>query len=281
MFPPEVFDCLCCPSCRANNLELGSGRRPEVVCQSCDHAYPIVDGITTMKAADSAPAPGQYRTETLFNLIAGVYDVVAPAMSLGVWRCSPLRYVDIQNQALGRANHGSLVAAPIGTGVVLSKALADYHDITIIGVDQSWNMLQQAKERFEDTQHDVHLFRADYDNLPLRDDVADVVQSLNGLHTFTDRDAALSEFVRCLKPRGLLTGSALVRGQENMADTVLDRYERYGVYPLLRTAEFLRREICEQPVHELNFETHGAVMFYSADAAAEGEPARSSTGTHE
>jgi ubiquinone/menaquinone biosynthesis C-methylase UbiE/uncharacterized protein YbaR (Trm112 family) len=267
MISPNVFDCLRCPSCGDEELHLGSGRRPEVVCESCAHAYPIIDGIADMKAPDSAPAPGEYRTETLFNLIAGVYDIVAPAMSLGVWRCSPLRYVDLQNQALGRANGGILVAAPIGTGVVLNSVLADYHDITIIGFDQSWKMLRQAQERFEGSSHDLHLIRADYESLPLRDDVADVVQSLNGLHTFTDRNAILAEFVRCLKPEGLLTGTALVRGQESMADTVLDRYERYGVYPLLRTAEFLRRELAEQPLVELNFETHGAVMFYSADSA--------------
>lgn len=267
MISTDVFDCLRCPSCGEDDLHFGSGRRPEVVCSACEHAYPIIDSIADMKAPDSAPAPGQYRTETLFNLIAGIYDVVAPVMSLGVWRCSPLRYVDIQNQALGRANGGVLIAAPIGTGVVLSSVLADYHDITIIGIDQSWKMLGQARERFEGSGHNLQLIRADYENLPLRDDVADVVQSLNGLHTFTDRTSILSEFVRCLKPEGLLTGSALVRGQEMVADTVLDRYERYGVYPLLRTAEFLRREIAEQPLIELNFETHGAVMFYSADAA--------------
>jgi ubiquinone/menaquinone biosynthesis C-methylase UbiE/uncharacterized protein YbaR (Trm112 family) len=268
MISPHVFDCLRCPACSDDALHLGSGRRPDIVCDACGHAYPIIDGIADMKSPDSAPDPGEYRTETLFNLIAGVYDMVAPVMSLGVWRCSPLRYVDLQNQALGRANGGVLIAAPIGTGVVLNSVLAEYHDITIIGIDQSWKMLRQARERFEDTSHDLQLVRADYGSLPLGDDVADVVQSLNGLHTFTDRNAILSEFVRCLRPEGLLTGSALVRGQEMMADTVLDRYERYGVYPLLRTAEFLRREIAEQPLEELNFETHGAVMFYSADAAA-------------
>ncbi len=263
MISRSVLELLQCPSCADPRLQIGSDRRPALVCAGCEQRFPIVDGIVDMTPPEKMPAPGNYRTETLFNLIAGVYDMVLPLMSLGVWRCSPLRYVDMANQAVGRANGGVLLAAPIGTGSPLDKVLAPYHKLTVIGIDQSWKMLRKAKRRFEDTDHDIHLIRASFQHLPLRDGVVDSVHSLNGIHTFENRLATLRDFSRCMKEDGFLTGSALIRGQEGVADTLLDRYERYGVYPLLRTAEFLARELEEAPFDAVNFATYGAVMFYS------------------
>lgn len=264
MVSKSVLEYLQCPSCADPNLQIGSDRRPALVCVGCEQRFPIVDGIVDMTPPEKAPAPGNYRTETLFNLIAGVYDLVLPMMSLGVWRCSPLRYVDMANQAAGRANGGVLLAAPIGTGSPIDRVLAPYHDLTVIGIDQSWKMLRKAARRFEDSKHDVHLIRASFQHLPLRDGAVQSVHSLNGIHTFENRPATLREFARCLDADGFLTGSALVRGQEGVADTLLDRYERYGVYPLLRTPEFLARELQEGPFDDVHFATYGAVMFYSA-----------------
>ncbi len=263
MLSNSLLDLLQCPSCEDPRLELGSDRRPALVCVGCEQRFPIIDGIPDMTPPQKMPAPGDYRTETLFNLIAGVYDLVAPLMSLGVWRCSPLRYVDMANQAVGRANGGVLVAAPIGTGVPLDRVLAGYHDVTVIGVDRSWKMLRKAARRFEKSGHQIQLIRASVEHLPFRDGVVQSIHSPNGLHAFSDRPATLDEFGRCLSDGGFLTGSALVRGQEGVADTLLDRYERYGVYPLLRTAELLARELEHAPFEQVNFSTYGAVMFYS------------------
>jgi ubiquinone/menaquinone biosynthesis C-methylase UbiE/uncharacterized protein YbaR (Trm112 family) len=264
MLSKTILDLLQCPSCGDLHLQIGSGRRPALVCLGCQRCFPIVDGILDMTPPDKVSAPGNYRTETLSNLIAGVYDLVVPLMSLGVWRCSPLRYVDMANHAVGRANGGLLVAAPIGTGAPLDRVLADYHDLTIIGVDNSWKMLKKASKRFASCGKRIQLIRTSFEHLPFRDGVVQSLYSPNGLHAFGDRVATLQEFARCLDEDGFLAGSALVRGQEGVADTLLDRYERYGVYPLLRTAEFLASELREAPLDEIHFATYGAVMFYSA-----------------
>lgn len=264
MLSKPILDLLACPACKNTHLQVGSARRPALVCDACEQCFPIVDGIIDMMPTERNSAPGNYRTETLFNLIAGIYDMVAPLMSMGVWRCDPLRYVDMSNQAIGRGNHGVLVAAPIGTGMPMDRVLAPYHELTMIGVDQSWKMLRKAQRRFATSGQKVYLIRADFQQLPFRDGVVDSLISFNGLHTFSDRTKTLREFGRCLRADGFMTGAALVRGQEGVADTLLDRYERYGVYPLLRTAEFLTRELREGPFEEVRFATYGAVMFYSA-----------------
>ena len=57
----------------------------------------------------------------------------------------------------------------------------------------------------------------------------------------------------------------LVRGNEPVADFMLDQLERWGVYPMLRTAELFRQEFSQLGLSHLTHETHGAVMFYCGD----------------
>ncbi len=274
MIHPEVLEKLCCTSCGETELTLGSRRRPDLECHGCGTRFPIVEGIPDLVAPDEAPNPGSYRTETLENVIAGVYDFVAPVMSLAFWRCSPLRYVDHENRALGRAQGGVYVEAPIGTGVALAPVVAPHHDALIIGIDKSWNMLFKAQKRLRNISADFQLIRADYHNLPLQTGTVRSLQSLNGLHGFPDREGALSEFNRCLEEEGFFSGSALVRAKTDVADAVVIRYERYGIYPMLRCPEYLLQQIRATYFDDVRFETHGAVMFFTGqkhDQAATAE----------
>ena len=265
MIQKEVLDLLQCPSCGGPELTLGSARRPDLICQSCETRYPIVRGIPDLVAPDNSPQPGSYRTETLANVIAGVYNFVAPVMSLAIWRCSPLRYVDHENRALGRASDGVYLEAPIGTGIALAPIVANHHDALILGVDKSWKMLFKAQKRLRSIPTNFQLIRADCENLPLKNQTVRSLQSLNGLHGFTDRIAVLSEYHRCLEEAGFISGSSLVRAQTDMADAVLERYERYGIYPMLRSPEFLLQELRSASFDNIRFETHGAVMFFAGD----------------
>jgi ubiquinone/menaquinone biosynthesis C-methylase UbiE len=247
-------------------LELGGGRHAAVVCDGCETRYPILDGVIDMLPANRAIQPGQYRTESLFDLIANIYDVVMPPMSLGIWHCSPLRYVDAENRALGRANGGVYLTAPVGTAVVTDHALAPYHDVTVLGIDTSWNMLKRAHKRLRSHPQKIQLIRAEMTRLPVRTGVATSTQSVNGLHTFLDRQATVAELLRATRPGGYVAGSALIRGQEVMADAVLDRFERYGVYPMLRSGRYMVEELKNCGMRNVSYETYGAVLFYAAES---------------
>lgn len=266
MLTSHQLDLLQCPSCSHDTLTLGARRYPSLDCAACSTRYPIVDGIPDMLPPNDSHKPGTYRTETLSNLVAGVYHTAAPLLSLGIWNCSPLRWVDSENRALGRANGGVYLRAPISTGLVLDKIVANYHDVTLIGADRSWNMLRQAAHRLRHITPAPLLLRVDYERMPFKPGVIDSLQSFNGLQTFQDRAATLTEFKRCLKEGGFLSGSALVRGQEVIADATLERLEQSGVYPMLRAPEFLLRDLEQAALGSLHHETHGAVMFYSGMA---------------
>jgi ubiquinone/menaquinone biosynthesis C-methylase UbiE/uncharacterized protein YbaR (Trm112 family) len=262
------LEVLRCPDC-GSTLHIGAGRHPSLLCDGCGATYPVVDGIPDLTSKTRTPVPGQYRTETLSNVIAGVYDVAAPMMSATIWKCSPLRYIDAQHVALGRANPGVHIEAPIGTGLVFDRVLAPYHDVHVIGIDPSWKMLKRARRRLAHHGDRIQLVRADLDRLPLADNSAAALQSLNGLHALIDRAAALSEFARVTKKAGYIGGTALIRGQELAADAVLDRYERWGVFPMLRTAEFLVDEMNRAPLEDVQFTTHGAVLFWQSESATD------------
>lgn len=267
--PHRVLELMQCPHCQHPELIIAGTRHPELSCTGCGATYPIIDGIVDMTPPQAAPEPGAYRTDTLFNLIAGIYDPISPVMSAGIWNCSPLRFIDSENRALGRANHGVYLKAPISTGIVLSQVIAPYHDALIIGVDSSWQMLRRSARRFAKSPLPVHLMRVDYQAMPFKPGCIDALQSLNGVHTFNDRLATLAEFKRCLRPGGFLSGTALVRGSEPLVDLFLERFERLGVYPMLRTLELFHKEFQDAQLNGLRHETHGAVMFYCGECNVE------------
>ena len=264
----ELIEVLRCTVCSHDELKLGAGRRPALGCDQCSASFPIIDGIVDMVAANDVAQPGNYRTDTVPELIGGMVDVAAPFMSTAVWHCSPLRYVDVTHRAVGRAEDGLYVAAPIGTGIVLDRVLAHYHRATVVGVDSSLKVLRKAARRFRDDPR-VHLVRANLNNLPLRSGAAQSVQSLHGLHTVTDRERTITEFVRVSADDAFVSGTALVRGQELVADAVLDRYERWGLLPMLRTPEFIVTQLRACGLSDVRFETHGAMLFFTATTAAE------------
>ncbi len=272
MIPRQVLDIMECPSCGHPELEIGTRRQPDLVCGGCGERYPIVDGVPDMVPRKKVQQYRYYRTDTLLNLIAPFYDVAAPLMSLAVWQCSPLRYVDMAHKAVGRSAGGAYLECPIGTGLVLGHIQAEHVEGPLIGVDSSWKMLRRAQARFEENgmASRVTLMRADPERLPFHPGAIRSLQSVNGLHAFHDRLKVLAEFNRVLEPGGFLSGSVLVRGQNALADTILDTYERYGVFPMLRSREFIiseLRRVLGYP--EVRHETYGSVFFFSSNKPGE------------
>lgn len=267
MIDKSVLDLMQCPACGHPELALGNRRQPDLVCGVCGERYPFEAGIADMIPSSTVHQYRYYRTDTLLNLIAPIYDVVAPMMSVLAWQCPPMRYVDRTHKSLGRSKGGPYLACPIGTGLLQRHIGLDHIDGPIIGVDASWGMLRAARDRLDalGLRDRVTLLRCDPSRMPFQSDSMRALQSTNGLHTFHDRAAVLGEFDRVLQPGGYLSGSVLVRGQGALADVVLAAYERWGVFPMPRSREFMIREL-EQVLDFDRFfvETHGAVLFYSA-----------------
>ena len=74
--------------------------------------------------------------------------------------------------------------------------------------------------------NNVHLFRADVANLPVRGGVVDILLSMAGLHAFADKQLAIKEMRRVLREEGTLLALSYVRGVRRRADWVAKHLAR-------------------------------------------------------
>jgi SAM-dependent methyltransferase len=90
----------------------------------------------------------------------------------------------------------------IGPGVSGIGLLDRRPDLRVIGADFSAGMLRHARRYLREAAADIPLCRADVMHLPFRDGAFDVVTHHSFLYLLVDREAALREMARVLKPGG-------------------------------------------------------------------------------
>jgi SAM-dependent methyltransferase len=117
---------------------------------------------------------------------------------------------------------GVLLDVPVGTGLFTCSRYAGIPNATIVAVDYSMGMLQEARKRFlEHALSNVHLIRANVSNLPVTDDAVDVVLSMAVLHAFQDKQRADREMRRVLRSQGTLLAYCYVTGVRRRADWIV------------------------------------------------------------
>lgn len=96
-----------------------------------------------------------------------------------------------------------IVDVPSGSGTLLPLLADQGFAGTVVEVDLAMSMLRRATMLDAAGLHTVFL-HADALDLPLRDAIADVVITINGLHVVSDPRRFLAEAARVLKPNGKL-----------------------------------------------------------------------------
>lgn len=218
-FGMDVIEILRCP--RTGNRLRFDDEHSIVHVEGCDVRYPVVDGIVDFcgEAGDEAaaaydrfaPRYDAYMTDS--GLLMRAYGTI-------VWGIRDDReIIDTVFSYLPAGFDGVLVDVPVGTGVFTSSVYGGFPNATIIGIDSSMGMLQEAKERFEREGVDnVCLVRADANNLPLADGAADIVLWMNGLHVFADKQRAIGEMRRVVCNEGKLVACGYAKGARRLAD---------------------------------------------------------------
>lgn len=140
--------------------------------------------------------------EAMFDRISPRYDLLNRIISGGrdlKWR---KKAVDL----LGDLRGGTALDICCGSGDFLQIFVNRYgDDIKLHGVDFSARMLDLARVRFGDGKyHRLMLCRADAMHLPVADAAIDAITIGFGIRNVADRDAALRQFFRVLKPGGRL-----------------------------------------------------------------------------
>lgn len=135
----------------------------------------------------------------VFSSVAGKYDIMNDVMSFGVHRI--WKKIAMAHTGLKKGMHALDIAG--GTGdltIQMSKQVGATGEVIISDINPA--MLEQGRRRLIDkgVASNVKFVEANAEKLPFDDNTFDCVTIAFGLRNVTDKDKALSEMYRVLKP---------------------------------------------------------------------------------
>lgn len=141
------------------------------------------------------------RVKGVFDSVAGRYDLMNDAMSLGLHRLWKHRFVK-QCQVAWGEQALDLAAGTGDISLLLSKRVGPRGKVMMTDINEA--MLAEGKARMQNAGriHNVDFQQADAEQLPFADNTFDQVTMAFGLRNVTDQAQALSEMHRVLKPGG-------------------------------------------------------------------------------
>ena len=145
-----------------------------------------------MSKADLSKSPEQ--VSKMFDDVAHAYDKTNDLLSFGQakrWRKKLTEKVDPQSGE-------KILDIAAGTGT--SSMALKLPGVEVVAADFSKGMLAEGKKRYPE----LEFVFADAMKLPFKNNEFDVVTMSFGLRNVQDRDKALGEFLRVLKPGGRL-----------------------------------------------------------------------------
>lgn len=148
------------------------------------------------------PFLGHLQLQRMFDRIGSSYDMQNHLLSFGLDTLWRRLFVDVVRPAAG----ATLCDMAVGTGDIAIPMARRYPDVRIVGVDYSSSMLAKARTKIASAKLEerISLVQSDIRDTPLADSAADVITSAFTLRNLPDRDRALNEFRRILKPGGRL-----------------------------------------------------------------------------
>jgi demethylmenaquinone methyltransferase / 2-methoxy-6-polyprenyl-1,4-benzoquinol methylase len=148
-------------------------------------------------ASSGLRSPRKREALELFRALPRRYDLLSAALSFGQdprWRRA---LVD----AVAPAPGAHVLDVATGTGMVAAELLARHGDCTIVGIDQSEQMLAGARARFAGDRR-VELIEGQAERLPFADDSFDALTFTYLLRYVDDPPATLRELARVVRPGG-------------------------------------------------------------------------------
>lgn len=216
---------LCCPVCRGELRETGSGAEPELRCDTCQRTFPVILGIPDLRifadpyidiAADRAKGrriAERYDSSDFAGLVSFYYSITdtvpadqARRFTAGLLGAPDraLTTLDAWEQLAGGAMPASarFVELGCGTAPLLVHAGARFREV--IGVDIAFRWLVVARKRLEEAGRAVPLVCACAESLPLRDAAWDIVAGESVLEVTREPATAAAEAFRINRPGGRL-----------------------------------------------------------------------------
>jgi demethylmenaquinone methyltransferase/2-methoxy-6-polyprenyl-1,4-benzoquinol methylase len=148
----------------------------------------------------------QEKIVSMFDEIASTYDVTNRVLSMGIDKSWRKKGCDKTLKLLDRDENLTVLDVACGTGDMLQwwndRAEAAGAKIDrFIGVDPSEGMLGVAREKVPYAEFIV----AKAQDMPVSDETADILSISYGIRNVVDRQEAIDEFYRVLKPGGIVS----------------------------------------------------------------------------
>ena len=148
----------------------------------------------------------QEKIVSMFDEIASTYDVTNRVLSMGIDKSWRKKGCDKALGLLDRNEDLTVLDVACGTGDMLQwwNDRAEAAQATIgrfIGVDPSEGMLEVARQKVAFAEFIV----AKAQDMPVSDETADILSISYGIRNVVDRQEAINEFYRVLKPGGIVT----------------------------------------------------------------------------
>ncbi len=168
----------------------------------------------------------QEKIVSMFNDIAGTYDVANRVLSMGIDKSWRNKACNLAYKFYEKDSIDKIVDVACGTGDMIEfwKNIAKNNGIelkNIVGVDPSVGMMDVAKVKLPE----VEFIEAGAAQMPLDSNSADIISISYGIRNVVQRQEAFDEFARVLKKGGLVVISEFTKNEKKSPlDYVTDFY---------------------------------------------------------
>ncbi|MCT7561695.1 bifunctional demethylmenaquinone methyltransferase/2-methoxy-6-polyprenyl-1,4-benzoquinol methylase UbiE [Aliarcobacter butzleri] len=168
----------------------------------------------------------QEKIVSMFNNIAGTYDIANRVLSMGIDKSWRSKACNKTFELYGKKDIEKIVDVACGTGdmILFWQQVANENSVNlknIIGVDPSVGMMEVGKKKLPD----VEFIEAYATQMPLIDKSADIISISYGIRNVVQRQEAFDEFARVLKKDGLVVINEFTKNKkENLLDHLTDFY---------------------------------------------------------
>ncbi|MEG3640531.1 methyltransferase domain-containing protein [Magnetococcus sp. PR-3] len=191
---PERLAMLCCPDCRG---ELSyQPEVPRLFCPSCNHRYPIVDGIPVLLPGDvEATFEARFQRYWDSEEKSDLYNrkVEGDGDLFGIYNHESEIYG--MEQLLRPEKQGRILDAGCGNGRMLARFS---EETDAVGIDASLNLLRIVKKAGRGNFHVC----CELEHIPFKDGLFDSVFSCRVLQHLVEQQSAVHEMSRVTKPGG-------------------------------------------------------------------------------
>ncbi len=165
-----------------------------------DPAAAAAAAAATAAASESADSPRKQQAIELFRGLPARYDELSAALSF--WQDPRWRRALVDE--IAPASGQRILDVASGTGMVAAELLSRAGDCTVLGLDQSTEMLARARARFDGGPDSarIELIVGQAERLPFADATFDALTFTYLLRYVDDPPATMRELARVLKPGG-------------------------------------------------------------------------------